>query len=98
MLTRHLLDKDGHVFGFEMSTPGLRGQSGGPVFDTDGKVWGMQFSTRHLDLDFDVNQEVLRNGLTKRVQDSAFLHVGNCIHVEIMKSFMRELNVEFQEE
>ncbi|MDP2930526.1 MAG: trypsin-like peptidase domain-containing protein [bacterium] len=97
MLTRQLLDKDGQVFGFEMSTPGLRGQSGGPVLDTDGKVWGMQSATNHLDLDFDVNQEVIRNGLNKRIQDSAFLHVGHCIHVDTIKSFMREQGVTFQE-
>jgi len=98
MLTRHLLDNDGQVFGFEMSTPGLRGQSGGPVFDTDGKIWGMQSATNHLDLDFDVNQEVVRNGGKKHVQDSAFLHVGHCIHVDTLKSFMKENGVQFQEE
>ncbi len=98
MLTRHLQDNDGQAFGFEMSTPGLRGQSGGPVFDTDGKVWGMQSATNHLDLDFDVNQEVVRNGVKKHVQDSAFLHVGHCIHVETLKSFMKENSVQFQEE
>lgn len=98
MLTRHLIDKDGQVIGFEMSTPGLRGQSGGPVFDMDGKVWGMQSATAHLDLNFDVDQEVIRNGLKKRVKDSAFLHVGHCIHVDVLKSFMREQGVQFQEE
>lgn len=97
MLTRHLLDQDGQIFGFEMSTPGLRGQSGGPVLDTYGQVWGMQSATNHLDLDFDVNQEVLRNGTNKHVQDSAFLHVGHCIHVDTIKSFMREQGVTFQE-
>src|SRR5688572_32992035 len=98
MLTRHLRDNDGQVFGFEMSTPGLRGQSGGPVFDINGKVWGMQSATNHLDLDFDVNQDVVRNGTIKRVQDSAFLHVGHCIHVDTLKSFMKENGVRFQEE
>lgn len=97
MVTRHLLDAGGQVVGFEMSTPGLRGQSGGPAFDIDGKVWGMQSATNHLDLNFDVDQEVVRDGLKKKVHDSAFLHTGLCVHVDIMKSFMRSNNVTFQE-
>jgi hypothetical protein len=36
----------------ETSTPGLRGQSGGPLFDVDGKVWGIQSRTNHYDLGF----------------------------------------------
>ncbi|PKB71985.1 MAG: hypothetical protein BZY87_02670 [SAR202 cluster bacterium Io17-Chloro-G6] len=98
MVTRHMQDASGEIFGFEMSTPGLKGQSGGPAFDAEGKVWGMQSATRHLDLDFDVDLEVLRNGNPQRVKESAFLHVGQCIHVEALKSFMIENSVEFQEE
>lgn len=96
MVTRYLID-EGQLIGFEMSTPGLRGQSGGPAFDSDGVVWGMQFATNHLDLDFDVNQEVLRSGIKKRVNSSAFLHVGYCMHVDVLKSFMKENGVQFRE-
>lgn len=96
MVTRNVNMND-RLVGFELSTPGLRGQSGGPAFDTDGVIWGMQSMTGHLDLDFDVNQEVIRSGRKKKVSDSAFLHVGFCIHIDILKSFMKENNVEFQE-
>ena len=96
MITRHLLDS-GVIVGFEMSTPGLRGQSGGPAFDVNGTIWGMQFQTAHLDLNFDVDQEVLRNGTLERRRDSAFLHVGHCFHVEILKQFMRAEGVAFAE-
>lgn len=98
MLTRHLVSENGQVMGFELSTPGLRGQSGGPAFDIDGKVWGMQSAINHLDLNFDVNKEVIRNGEKKNIRDSAFLHVGYCIHVDILKSFMQQHNVLFQEQ
>ena len=94
----HVADDAGNVIGFELSTPGLRGQSGGPVFDSEGKVWGTQSQTIHLDLDFDVDQQVMRGGLPRRVQDSAFLHVGHCVHVDVLKSFMRAHNVRFNEE
>ena len=96
MVTRRLMGPAG-VFGFELSTPGLKGQSGGPAFDTSGRVWGMQSATSHLDLDFDVDMEVLRNGHRRRVQDSAFLHVGHCIHVDVLKQFMQDHGVAFQE-
>ena len=95
MVTRHL-GNNGGVFGFELSTPGLRGQSGGPAFDADGRVWGMQFGTTHLDLDFDVDMEVFRNGRKKPVRESAFLHVGRCIHVDVLKEFMSEHKVRFR--
>ena len=97
MVTRFVQDDQGNRFAFELSTPGLRGQSGGPAFDIEGKVWGMQFQTAHLDLDFDVDQEVMRKGSKKRVTDSAFLHVGRCIHVDVLKSFMKDNNVHFAE-
>jgi len=97
MLTRHVADATGKIIAFELSTPGIRGQSGGPAFDTQGRVWGMQSITKHLDLDFDVDVEVQRGTKVRRVQDSAFLHVGGCIHVDSLKDFMREHNVNFQE-
>ena len=97
MVTRHLSGTSASVVGFEMSTPGLKGQSGGPAFDVDGRVWGIQAATSHLDLDFDVDVEVLRAGQKRRVQDSAFLHVGHCVHVDVIKQFMRDNSVAFQE-
>jgi hypothetical protein len=96
MVTRHMIDGDA-IVAFEMSTPGLRGQSGGPAFDAQGVIWGMQSQTRHLDLDFDVDQEVLRQGVKERRRDSAFLHVGICAHVDVLKAFMREQSVQFSE-
>ena len=97
MVTRRLMGKPDMVTGFEMSTPGLKGQSGGPAFDDEGRVWGMQSATNHLDLDFDVDMDVLRNGQKRRVKDSAFLHVGHCVHVNVLKQFMRDKGVSFQE-
>jgi len=97
MVTRHLSGDDSSIIGFELSTPGLRGQSGGPAFDRDGTIWGMQAATAHLDLNFDVDQKVLRNGVKRKVSDSAFLHVGHCIHIDALKSFMTQEGVQFQE-
>ena len=96
MVTRHL-NGPGGIVGVELSTPGLRGQSGGPAFDSHGVVWGMQSATNHLDLNFDVDMPVVRNGQARHVRDSAFLHVGHCVHVDVLKQFMRDNAVSFQE-
>ena len=98
MVTRMVANPMQEPIGIELSTPGLKGQSGGPAFDVNGVIWGMQSQTAHLDLDFDINKEVLRGGLPKQVKDTAFLHVGHCIHVNELKKFMRANNVLFQEQ
>lgn len=97
MLTRHVAGEGGQLIAFELSTPGIRGQSGGPVFETAGKICGMQSLTKHLDLEFDVDLEVQRGASRRRVQESAFLHVGGCIHVNVLKDFMRANGVQFNE-
>jgi hypothetical protein len=97
MVTRYIGSSMSNIEAFEVSTPGLRGQSGGPAFDADARIWGMQSATNHLDLDFDVDVEVIRSGKKQRVMDSAFLHVGHCVHVGILKQFMRDNAVAFQE-
>lgn len=98
IVTRHIGESNG-VVGIEMSTPGLRGQSGGPLFDKNGVIYGMQSSTRHLHLGFDqVNREVITEGHRKRVSNYPFLNVGQCVHVDVIKQFLREKSVTFYEE
>ncbi|MDT8402282.1 MAG: serine protease [Bacteroidales bacterium] len=98
MITRFLRDK-ARIHGIEMSVPGLRGQSGGPLFNDKGIVQGMQFTTKHLHLGFDVEDKEIRvKGNKKKVRDYPFLHLGHCIHVSVLKEFMREKGVEFKEE
>lgn len=97
IVTRHIGDNN-NVLGIEMSTPGLRGQSGGPLFDGNGVIYGMQSSTRHLHLGFDqVNREVITDGQRQRVSNYPFLNVGQCVHVDVIKNFLREKNVAFYE-
>ena len=98
MLTRHLGD-DGKIYGIEMSTPGLRGQSGGPLFDEEGLVYGMQFSTKHLHLGFDLeNKEILIQGKVKKINDYSFIHLGQCIHVNTITDFLKEKGVKYYEQ
>ena len=97
MVTRFLAENN-QLYGIEMSTPGLKGQSGGPLFDENAIVYGMQFSTKHLHLGFDImDREIRTNHGVRKVTDYSFLHLGQCIHSEIIKQFMREHNIEFRE-
>ncbi len=56
----------------ETSTPGLRGQSGGPIFDFAGTVWAIQSQTMHLELGF--HPTVTVGG--KRSTEHQFLNAG----------------------
>ncbi|MEO6281774.1 MAG: trypsin-like peptidase domain-containing protein [Dyadobacter sp.] len=97
IITRHIGGSN-EVVGIEMSTPGLRGQSGGPLFDTNGVIYGMQSATRHLHLGFDqINREVITEGHRKRVSNYPFLNVGQCVHVDVIKQFLREKKIAFYE-
>lgn len=61
----------------ETSTPGLKGQSGGPIFDRFGHVWAIQSCTQHLPLGF--TPSVVVNG--KQIVEHQFMHVGWGSHV-----------------
>jgi Trypsin-like peptidase domain len=98
MLTRHLGNENGKIIGLEISTPGLRGQSGGPLFDERGSVCGMQSSTSHLHLGFDMKNFEYRTGSkTINVTNQPFLHVGHCVHADVIKEFLAENNIKFYE-
>ncbi|MFZ6663257.1 S1 family peptidase [Peijinzhouia sedimentorum] len=98
MVTRFLVDRQGNKNGIELSTPGLRGQSGGPLFDREGLVYGMQSQTKHLHLGFDIeNKSILSNGQLKKVSDYSFIHLGECVHAETIKDFLRKHQVKFYE-
>ncbi len=98
MVTR-FLGENNQLTGIELSTPGLKGQSGGPLFNSNGTIYGMQSSTKHLHLGFDLeNTEMLLGNKLKKVTDHPFLHLGQCVHVDIIKAFLAEKEVKFYEE
>ncbi|WNM18586.1 trypsin-like peptidase domain-containing protein [Flavobacterium capsici] len=97
MLTRHLADANG-IFGLELSTPGLKGQSGGPLFNEQGLICGMQSMTNHLHLGFDMKDfELKTGGKPIMITNQPFLHVGHCIHADIIKDFLKANNVKYYE-
>lgn len=99
IVTRGISGIDGSRIGIELSTPGLRGQSGGPLFDENGIIYGMQSMTHHLHLGFDiVEKEIFVNRKIKKVSNHPFLHLGNCVHVDIIKNFLKEKDIKYYEE
>ncbi len=98
IVTRFVADPEKGVNGIELSTPGLRGQSGGPLFDKEGRIYGMQFATRHLHLGFDMkDHEIMMDGSKMKIANHPFLHVGICVHVDSIKEFLRQHEIQFEE-
>jgi len=75
----------------ETSSPGLMGQSGGPVFDADGNVWGIQSRTMHLPLGFEPG--IKKQG--KEVKENQFLNVGLGVHVQSILQFLDSFKIEY---
>jgi len=77
----------------ETSSPGLRGQSGGPIFDINGAIWGIQSHTKHFPLGF--SPKLTRNG--REIEENQFLNVGIGSHPETIVSFLEDNGIEFNE-
>lgn len=75
----------------ETSSPGLRGQSGGPIFDSNGTVWALQSRTSHFPLGF--SPKVKKDG--KEVEENQFLNVGWGVHPELIVAFLKDNGVKF---
>lgn len=72
----------------ETSTPGLKGQSGGPTIDVEGTIWAIQCKTHNLSLGFD---PIVPNGNGAKVHQ--FLNAGLGVHPATIVSFLKSLGV-----
>ena len=68
----------------EVTSPGLLGQSGGPVADRRARICGIQVRTRHYRLGFG--------------GESAAHHIGQAVNADVVCEFLRSHNVEHQAE
>ncbi len=73
----------------ETSTPGLRGQSGGPTFDTQGTIWAIQVRTMHLPMGFDPAVPNAKPG----EKEHQFLNVGLGAHAATILGFFAQYGV-----
>lgn len=95
IVTRGIVDEKGNASMFETSTPGLRGQSGGPVFSPDGIIYGIQSLTRHLDLNFDIDKTVKRGIINKHVTYTPFINLGVCVSSKEIIDFLDKNNIKY---
>jgi hypothetical protein len=77
----------------ETSSPGLRGQSGGPTFDINGTIWAIQSQTHHMKLGFGDNQKQSKELEHLKYQ---YLNVGWGTHALTITSFLTENKISFQ--
>lgn len=92
IFTREYLVRD-HPEGFqvkylETSSPGLRGQSGGPIFDQQGTIWALQSMTRHYPLGFQPEVE--------EHKEHQFLNVGVGVHAETVVGILSASGIDFE--
>ena len=98
IITRLVKDEN-QIYGIEISSPGFIGQEGAPLFDTNGLVYGMQSLTKHYHLGFDiVNKEINIKGNKKIISNYPFISLGHCLHMNIIKDFLKNNNIKFYEE
>lgn len=77
----------------ETSSPGLKGQSGGPLFDVKGTVWAIQSKTTTMYLGF--KGKVMRNGQDK--EEEQFINLGWGVHPELITTFLKDNNIAFRQ-
>jgi hypothetical protein len=75
----------------ETSTAGLRGQSGGPIFDKDARIYAIQSQTTSLPLGF---TPTVRQG-SREIVEHQFMHLGWGTHVQHCIDLMRANGVSF---
>ena len=73
----------------ETSSPGLRGQSGGPTLDAQGRIWAMQSRTIHHPLGFSPKVPNQPN------REHQFLNAGMGTHVKSIIKLLTDANIEF---
>lgn len=94
MITR-LIVKENELIAFESSSPGLKGQSGGPVFDKDGNILGIQSLTTHLDLMFDIDYKIKKNTREYKALAKQFINLGIAISSNQIIKFLEENKIKF---
>jgi len=96
LYTRNLLtnENDGgiNVQYLETSSPGLKGQSGGPIFDQQGNIFAVQSKNVTLPLGFTGSVKIKG----KTVEENQFLNVGIGVHPETIKFFLDKHNIKYE--
>lgn len=76
----------------ETSSPGLKGQSGGPIFDKDGVLYAIQSQNLTIPLGFTGLANV--NGVG--VEENQFLNLGIGVHPKTLELLMEKYGIAFE--
>ena len=76
----------------ETTTPGLRGQSGGPIFDRAGNIVAIQSRTAHMKLGFKVK------GPQSEPIPEQILNLGLGVHVRSILQVLKDKGVKYKSE
>jgi len=87
------LEFDSDPMEIETSSPGLKGQSGGPIFDYHGHILGMQTKTQSRPSGFRLK---VPNENGELVEENQLLSFGQGIHVSTICKFMNHFNVKYR--
>ena len=97
-MVSRLVGKDNKIVGIELSTPGIKGTSGGPLFDEFGLIYGVQSLSKQYHLGFDIiDESALVNGEYKQVSNYPFISLGECVSLNIIKEFLNEHKIKYYE-
>lgn len=81
-----------------MTTPGYDGMSGSPVFDTEGRICGIQHHVKHAYTNFNCDKVKLwHSGIKHEVTQYPFAHFAICTSVDSIKELLRRNKVSFVE-
>ncbi len=76
----------------ETSSPGLKGQSGGPIFDTEGNIYAIQSQNLTIPLGFKGSIEV--NG--QMIEENQFFNVGIGVHPFTIETLLKKHGIQYQ--
>jgi hypothetical protein len=77
----------------ETSSPGLRGQSGGPTLDRDGIVWAIQSQTQSLPLGF---RPTWKDENGRNVEEHQVMNLGVGVHPDTLQALFAKHGVTVQ--
>jgi hypothetical protein len=87
-------DESCNIKYIETTTPGLKGQSGGPIFDSKGRIFGMQIFTDHRPTGFHPTAEL--DG--QKYIENQFFNIGVGLHVDTIFELLDKRGVRYFKE
>ena len=93
IVTRYISDGE-RAFGIETTNAGPIGMNGAPLFDTQGRVVGLQSGIGLMMLGTDIKMDLPNH---EPYVDHGAMHLAINTHIDVIKDFLRAQNVMFYE-